>query len=143
MHYTYRNNKTRGRGRRIAWTAGMTAFVLLWTIPLLMMAMTSFKTDLEALTSPFAWPRVWSMGAYRYAWTALGYPDLLWNSVLYSVAGTVLAILLALVPAYALSRFPIRARVFILVLLLTPIMLPQQTVIIPLFNLFRSQGLID
>jgi raffinose/stachyose/melibiose transport system permease protein len=121
----------------------MIVFVLFWSLPLLMMAMTSFKTDLEALTSPFAWPRVWSVDAYRYAWTALGYSDLLWNSVLYSVAGTVLAILLALVPAYALSRFQIRARVLILVLLLTPIMLPQQTVIIPLFNLFRSHGLID
>ncbi len=31
----------------------------------------------------------------------------------------------------------------IFVLLLTPIMLPQQTVIIPLFNLFRSLDLLD
>lgn len=121
----------------------MIAFTLLWSIPLLTMFFTSFKTDQEALKSPFALPRVWSMDAYRYAWKALDYRDLLENSVLYSCVGTALAILLALVPAFALSRFDIRGRVVIFVLLLTPIMLPQQTVIIPLFNLFRSLDLLD
>jgi raffinose/stachyose/melibiose transport system permease protein len=57
--------------------------------------------------------------------------------------GTLLAILLAMVPAFALSRFQVKARIFIFILLLTPIMLPQQTVIIPLFNLLRSVGLVD
>lgn len=122
---------------------GMIVFSLFWSLPLLTMAITSFETDQEAVTSPFAWPRVWSTEAYVHAWKAVGYSGLLWNSVLYSVSGTALAILLALVPAYALSRFHLRARVAILVLLLTPIMLPQQTVIIPLFNLFRSLALID
>jgi raffinose/stachyose/melibiose transport system permease protein len=121
----------------------MVIFVLIWTLPLLTMAVTSFKTDQEALTNPFALPRVWSTDAYRYAWKALDYSHLLWNSVLYSFAGTALAILLALVPAFALSRFEIKARVAIFVLLLTPLMLPQQTVIIPLFNLFRYLNLLD
>lgn len=121
----------------------MIIFTLLWSLPLLTMVFASFKTDQEALTNPFAWPRVWSIEAYRYAWKALDYSGLLWNSVLYSFAGTALAILLALVPAFALSRFDIRGRAVIFVLLLTPIMLPQQTVIIPLFNLFRSLNLLD
>jgi raffinose/stachyose/melibiose transport system permease protein len=125
------------------WTVGMMIFVMVWTLPLWMMAVTSFKTDQEALTNPFALPRVWSIDAYRHAWNALDYSDLLWNSMLYSFAGTTLAILLALVPAFALSRFEIKSRVAIFVLLLTPIMLPQQTVIIPLFNLFRSLNLLD
>jgi raffinose/stachyose/melibiose transport system permease protein len=139
----YQNNKMDVRWRRIVWTIGMIAFALLWSVPLLTMAITSFKTDQDALMSPFALPRVWSVEAYRYAWNALDYKSLLGNSVLYSVVGTTLAIMLALVPAYALSRFQIKGRVAILVLLLTPIMLPQQTVIIPLFNLFRSLNLTD
>lgn len=143
MHSTNRNRKARIRYSRILWTAGMTVFALLWNLPLLTMVMSSFKTNQEALTRPFAFPQVWSLDAYRYAWKALDYSDLLWNSVLYSFAGTALAILLALVPAFALSRFEIKARVGIFVLLLTPIMLPQQTVIIPLFNLFRSLNLLD
>lgn len=121
----------------------MTVFTLLWSLPLLLMAITSLKTDQEALTKPLALPQVWSLDAYRYVWKVLDYSNLLWNSVLFSIAGTVLAILLAIVPAFTLSRFNIKARVVILVLLLTPIMLPQQTVIIPLFNLFRYLGLLD
>lgn len=107
------------------------------------MAVASFKTDKEALTRPLSLPQVWSVSAYRQAWRDLGYRDLIWNSVLYSVTGTLLAILLAMVPAFALSRFQVKARTFIFILLLTPIMLPQQTVIIPLFNLLRSVGLVD
>ena len=143
MRCTYQNNKLRARWGRILWTGAMIAFVLLWSLPLVTMVFTSFKPDQEALTRPFGLPHTWSLDAYRYAWRTLGYKDLLWNSVLYSVVGTALAILLAMVPAFALSRFQIKARVVIFVLLLTPIMLPQQTVIIPLFNLFRSIGLVD
>ncbi len=57
----------------------MIIFTLLWSLPLLMMVFASFKTDQEALTNPFAWPRVWSIDAYRYAWKALDYSGLLWN----------------------------------------------------------------
>jgi raffinose/stachyose/melibiose transport system permease protein len=139
----FRNSSIRLRWRPILWTIAMGLFVLLWSLPLLIMLVTSFKTDREALTRPFSLPQVWSVEAYRHAWNALDYSRLLWNSVLYSFAGTALAIVLSVVPAYALSRFALRARVLILVILLTPIMLPQQTVVIPLFNLFRSLGLID
>ncbi|MGH9327914.1 MAG: carbohydrate ABC transporter permease [Terriglobia bacterium] len=121
----------------------MAVFALLWCLPLWIMVLTSFKTDQEALTSPFAFPRVWSFHAYAEAWRALNYSTLLGNSTLYALAGTSLAILLAFIPAYALSRFQIKARVAIFVILLMPIMLPQQTVIIPLFNLLRSLDLLD
>jgi len=121
----------------------MGVFSVFWSAPLLLMVLTSLKTDEEVLASPFSWPHVWSIKAYLDTWKALGYSTLLFNSVLYSVLGTIVAILLALVPAFALSRFQLKARVSILVLLLIPLMLPQQTVIIPLFNLFRSAGLID
>jgi raffinose/stachyose/melibiose transport system permease protein len=121
----------------------MAAFVFLWSLPLLVMLLISFKTDQEALTRPLSFPRLWSLEAYREAWHALSYSTLIWNSVLYAVAGTLLAILLALVPAYALSRFRLKARLAVFVVLLTPIMLPQQTVVIPLFNLLRDWGLLD
>jgi len=143
MLSTYQNNRTHGRQSRILWTAGIVFLAALWILPLLTMAVASFKTDQEALTRPLSLPQVWSVSAYRQAWRALGYRDLIWNSVLYSVTGTLLAILLAMVPAFALSRFQVKARTFIFILLLTPIMLPQQTVIIPLFNLLRSVGLVD
>jgi raffinose/stachyose/melibiose transport system permease protein len=143
MRFMSQSSSFRLHGRRILWTCGMGCFVLLWGLPLLMILMTSFKTDREALTSTFSLPHVWSLEAYRHAWRALDYSDLLWNSVLYSFVGTALAIVLAMVPAYALSRFAFKARVLIFVVLLTPMMLPQQTVVIPLFNLFRSLGLVD
>lgn len=131
------------RLQRIVWTTGMAVFVTLWTFPLLTMVTTSLETNREALTLPFALPRVWSLHAYHAAWEVLNYNTLLWNSLFYALLGSALAIGLAVTPAYALSRFPIRGRLVIFVLLLAPIMLPQQTVIIPLFNLFRSIGLTD
>jgi ABC-type glycerol-3-phosphate transport system permease component len=143
MSFTSRSSSARISWTPTFWTIGMSAFILLWILPFLTMAMSSFKDDQEALAKPFGWPRIWSIEAYVSAWNGLGYSSLVWNSVLYSVAGTMVAILLAVVPAYALSRFQIKFRRAILVLLLIPIMLPQQTVIIPLFTLFRSLGLID
>ena len=65
------------------------------------------------------------------------------NSLLYAATGSALAVGLALVPAYALSRFEPPGKRYIFALLLTGLMLPQQTVLIPLYDMLRWLHLFD
>ena len=81
--------------------------------------------------------------AYRKVWAGLDFPTLLGNSVLYSATGAALAVLLALVPAYGLSRFEIPGKKIIFGILLMGLMLPQQTVLIPLYTTLRTLHLLD
>jgi raffinose/stachyose/melibiose transport system permease protein len=128
---------------KLVWTAATAAFVALWNFPAALTLMTSFKTDQEILNHPFALPGSFDLTAFRHAWDVLAYSQLFWNSLLYATAGSGLAILLALVPAYVFSSFRIPGQIFLFVLLLTTLMLPQQTVIIPLFGLLKSLHLLD
>ena len=60
------------------------------------------------------------------------------NSLLYATTGSALAVLLALVPAFALQPFRAAGKRLVFGLLVIGMMLPQQTVLIPLYDLLRS-----
>lgn len=118
-------------------------FLLMWMGPILLILITSIKSNEEFLASPFALPRAPTFAAYRTVWDALGFDGLLTNSILYATVGSAMAVMLALVPAYALSRKNIPGQKIIFGMLLLGLMIPQQTVLIPLYNTLRAIDLLD
>jgi ABC-type glycerol-3-phosphate transport system permease component len=119
------------------------AIAIVWVGPFLLMVVTSIKPNSEFLRGPFALPVAPNFDAYRIGWAGLDFPTLLGNSALYSATGAALAVLLALVPAYGLSRFEIPGKKLIFGILLMGLMLPQQTVLIPLYTTLRTLHLLD
>ena len=119
------------------------AIAIVWVGPFLRMVVTSIKPNSEFLRGPFALPVAPNFDAYRKVWAGLDFPTLLGNSALYSATGAALAVLLALVPAYGLSRFEIPGKKIIFGILLMGLMLPQQTVLIPLYTTLRTLHLLD
>jgi raffinose/stachyose/melibiose transport system permease protein len=111
--------------------------------PIALAVMTSLKTQDEIIASPLSLPHHLDFSAYQDAWNAVGFGNLLENSFLYAGAGSLLAVLLAIFPAYAFSRFAILGGRTLFILLLTTLMVPPQTVIIPLFDFLNNAGLLD
>ena len=107
------------------------------------MVMTSIKPNSEFLNGPFALPIAPTFEPYVKVWQGLHFGVLMQNSLLYAVLGSALAVGLALVPAFALSRFEPPGKRYIFALLLTGLMLPQQTVLIPLYDILRWLHLFD
>ena len=124
-----------------------TLFALLlaavWIGPLALMVMTSIKPNSEFLNGPFALPIAPTLEPYVKVWEGLKFGVLMQNSLLYAATGSALAVGLALVPAFALSRFEPPGKRYIFALLLTGLMLPQQTVLIPLYDMLRWLHLFD
>jgi ABC-type glycerol-3-phosphate transport system permease component len=124
-----------------------TLFALLlaavWVGPLALMVITSIKPNSEFLNGPFALPIAPTFEPYLKVWEGLHFGILLQNSLLYAATGAALAVGLALVPAYALSRFEPPGKRYVFALLLTGLMLPQQTVLIPLYDILRWLHLFD
>ncbi len=114
-----------------------------WLGPILLMVMTSIKSNADFLAGPFALPGSPTFKPYVDVWSGLGFDHLLWNSLIYASLGSALAVLLGLVPAFALSRFEVPGKKIIFGLLLTGLMLPQQTVRIPLYDTLRAMHLLD
>jgi raffinose/stachyose/melibiose transport system permease protein len=125
--------------------ATLLAFILaaIWLGPLALMVMTSIKPNKEFLNGPFALPIAPTFEPYQKVWEGLNFGVLMQNSLLYATTGSALAVLLALVPAFALSRFEIPGKKYVFALLLTGLILPQQTVLIPLYAVLRSLHLLD
>ena len=114
-----------------------------WIGPLALMVITSIKPNSEFLNGPFALPIAPNLDAYWKVWEGLNFGVLLENSLLYAAIGSALAVGLAVVPAFALSRFDPPGKRYIFALLLTGLMLPQQTVLIPLYDILRWLHLFD
>ena len=129
---------------KVILTFAMLLLAIIWMYPFIMSILTSLKTDTEImLNGPLTLPEEPTLTAYLKVWDILDFKTLLLNSMILSAGGAALAVIISLPPAYALSRFNIPGREIIFIILLTGMMVPQQTVIIPLWEILNRLDLLD
>jgi len=112
-------------------------------LPVLVLALNSFKSDSELATNPLGLPTSWDLSNFEQAWTMGGIGQGLANSAIL-VAGTVIGIwIVAGSAAYALARLYVPFKRTISFYLLIVISLPAQMFLVPLFFLWTKLGLYD
>ena len=139
---THRRDVFRFTARFLGYTL-LAVLLAIWSGPIALVLITSIKSNQDFLAGPFSIPAHPTFQPYIDVWNSLGFSGLLANSFLYATAGSALAVILALVPAFALSRMEVPGKTFIFGLILTGLMLPQQTVLIPLYDTLRTLHLLD
>ncbi|GGV48986.1 MULTISPECIES: carbohydrate ABC transporter permease [Streptomycetaceae] len=119
------------------------AFCLVWVFPVYWMVNTAFKPRSEAMTStPLFLPKSPTLSNFDAAINQTTFYRTLWNSLIV-VGGTVLlAVVLGMFAAAALSRFRFRGRRAIMVAILIVQMLPGSALLIPTFLVFNRVGLL-
>ena len=128
---------------RVWWTLVAAAVAVLFFYPVFLAISTSMKSQDEIIESPLGLPQTISFDAYRDAWTSVGFGALLGNSALYALAGSAIGLVLAILPAFAITRLRIFGARTLFIVLLTTLMLPPQTVIIPLYDLLADLHLLN
>lgn len=128
---------------KLALTGLLVLALIAWLFPFYLLVITSFKSGTEMVSGPLALPKALDFSAYVQAWNLLGLGGQLRNTFVYAFLGSFLALALASIPAYALGKFKIPGGRVIFVVLLSGMMLPQQIVVIPLFDLLASMKLSD
>ena len=121
-----------------AWITGILMF-----FPIFWMALTSFKTELEAIAVP---PTVIfdpTLENYSLIQERTDYTRFAWNSIVTSVGGTALAMVIAVPAAYAMAFFPSRRTKDILLWMLSTKMLPAVGVLMPIYLISQKLGLLD
>jgi len=88
-------------------------------------------------------PGEMTLDNFRGAWREASLLRALINSVLVTVAQTLLNVFLAALAAYPLARMHFRGRGLAFVLILATIMVPEQVIIVPLFRTIVGLGLYD
>ena len=123
----------------LAWAVGLLIFFpILWTI------LTSFKSEADAIASP---PKFlffdWTTENYAEVQSRSPYFRHFMNSVIISVGSTLLGLLIAIPAAWSMAFQPAKRTKDLLMWMLSTKMMPAAGVLIPMYLLFRSWGLLD
>ncbi|MDP4333320.1 carbohydrate ABC transporter permease [Curtobacterium sp. A7_M15] len=135
--------KRRGVTRWIVLAVAV-AFALLMLAPLLLLVLNAFKTGADySAHGPLALPTHLSTEAFQQYLALVDYPRALVNSIVISGLVAVLGTALALVTSYALGIGRVRGRTWLLAVFLLATMLPQESLIYPLFYGAQATGLFN
>ena len=128
-------------GKRITVAVVGWGVALLLFFPIFWMVLTSFKSETDAITARlFFHP---TLASYGEVFARADYLSFAFNSIAISLGGTVLALLLAIPAAYSMAFHPTPRTRGTLLWMLSTKMLPPVGVLVPIYLLFRSTGLLD
>ena len=139
----FRDRHHRGATRWVV-LALVTVGALVMLVPFGFMLLNSFKSPGDYSSSgPLSWPSgLYTKGLTTY-WQQVDFPEKLWNSVLISGSVAVLAVAISLFNAYALGIGRVRGRLWIVGLFLLANMLPQESLVYPLYYFAKEAGLYN
>ncbi|BAJ64659.1 carbohydrate ABC transporter permease [Anaerolinea thermophila] len=138
-------------GSRTSYGALFTVFLYLLLIaigfvylyPLLFMFVTSIKSPQDLLNPMVQWvPTELYLGNYVKAFRVLNYPVNLMNTILVSVAPSLIQTLVCSVIGYGLARYRFPGKHLVMGLILATFIIPPQTTVIPQMLTYRELGLL-
>jgi multiple sugar transport system permease protein len=108
-------------------------------IPFLWMLSTSLKSPNEVFTIPIKWiPGTLRFDNYYRAWTSYPFAHFFVNSIIVSAGIIIGQILTSILAAYAFARMEFKGKEILFSILLTGLMIPEQTIMIPVVKFLSS-----
>jgi sorbitol/mannitol transport system permease protein len=122
-----------------AWIIGFLIF-----FPILWMVLTSFKTELEAFSTP---PKFlffdWTLENFGVVQERSNYLKFAGNSIILSLGSTLVGLVFAVPAAWAMAFSPGKRTKDLLMWMLSTKMMPPVGALIPIYLIFRNFGLLD
>jgi len=131
------------RLRRAPLWLAVTIICVLCLFPFFWMLLTSFKPDGDIFTAtPKFYTTAPVLSRYTQLWST-GFPRYFLNSLIVALGTTLVGTAIAAMAGYVLARFRVPARRYLLLLVLMVQLIPQVVLVIPLFVMVRSAGLLN
>lgn len=142
---------TDGKPRRVrpkrtpVWLGTLLALLCLLVLsPFIWMMLSVTKpTDVAFANPPVLWGYVPTFDAFVDLWETTYFSDYLINTIAVAVISTLIALIIGIPAAYALSRFPSYVSALLLVLALVFRALPRFAVVLPMYDISRALGIYD
>ncbi|MGI4857122.1 MAG: carbohydrate ABC transporter permease [Janthinobacterium lividum] len=135
------------KGLRRGWALRALAGVVAWLValtlffPIFWMALTSIKSEQQAYSTAFVFTP--TLQSFRDVLLGSDYFSFAWNSVAIALGSTLLSLLIAVPAAYAMAFFPTKRTQSTLLWMLSTKMMPSVGVLVPIYLLWKSSGLLD
>lgn len=123
-----------------------TLVAVLFLLPFLWTLSTSLKKPEDIVSYPPKWiPPAFTLEHYRAIWSAGNgaFVDYFANSVILTVFTAAFVVVVGALAGYGFAKLDIPFRGVIFVLILTALMVPFHTLLIPLFSLMRTLNLLN
>jgi raffinose/stachyose/melibiose transport system permease protein len=117
-------------------------FALFSLLPLGWMWIAALRDSSDVFQSPFALPERLHFGNLAEAWVVGRFGDYFLNSVIITVPTVIGVVALSCLAGYGIARFQFRGRNLIFYTLLLGLMVPFQSIMIPLFYQLRDLKLL-
>lgn len=130
-------------GRAALWFLVMVALTGVVLLPVYWMLLTAINGASIFTFPPHFWPTSLAFVNFIQSFTFRPFATWLINSTTVALGTTALSMMISLAAAYSLSRYPSRAILNTGFLILMGQMIPLTVLIIPLYIIFRTLGLIN
>lgn len=137
------NMKIKLNMKQLALLTGQLLLALIILLPIFWMVSVSLKPSTEAFAIPAKlWPDSPTVENYSNAFRP-EFRQYFFNSVIVSLSTLVISTSLALMAAYAFTRFQIKIMSIFLGLILVSQMFPSSAIIIPIYKMMDDAGLLN
>ena len=119
----------------------MLLFAVIYVGPLLILIFVSMKTLPEFFADPTGLPESFQLANFADAWELANFPRFLLNSLIYTVVGTTLFVLMSVFVAFPIARGYVRGAGALLTLYVVALFLPPA--LIPQFQLILNLGMFN
>ncbi|MGC4806033.1 carbohydrate ABC transporter permease [Micromonospora sp. DT233] len=120
-------------------------FLVFWgaltVLPLLWMALSSFKTNAEIIADPWGLPGALHLDNWARAWSQAHLGRYFLNSTVVVTGSVALTMVMGAAAAYVFARYEFRGRQLAYYLFVGGLMFPVFLALVPLFFVVRSAGL--
>ena len=116
---------------------------LIMLVPVYIVLVNAFKPYKEILTRTFRFPQSFYTENLTYVWTQMNYDRILLNTIFCVVAVVCLAVVLSAMCGYKLSRANDKKSKWILNLLLVSMIIPFQSIMLPVYKIAYKMGFGD
>jgi len=122
----------------------LTIYLIFALIPLYWIIITSLKDPKEIYTFPIKYlPKIISFESYRDLFAFTNFAIYFRNSLAVALIASLVTLFITVFSGYAISRYGLRFKKYILFSLFFAQMIPMFLIIVPLYKTFSQVGMID
>ena len=123
---------------------GCLLICLIWVLPFLWMLGTSMRREIDSFNLPPAfWPEQWNIENYQKVFDMIPFLKFTWNSFFISASATLAMLVVTSMAAYAFARINFAFKKIAFPILLSGMMIPVSSTLVPLFFTIRDLNLMD
>jgi raffinose/stachyose/melibiose transport system permease protein len=124
-------------------TALLSVLALVWLYPLVWTFANALKSSADIYLAPWDMPWPPAFGNLGEAWDRGQLGVALLNSAYVTGMTVAVVLVLSVTAAYSLTRLRPPARAVLFLVILAPLIIPTEVLIVPMFSIFKSLGLIN